>query len=352
LGQEFQKIYNAYGRLEYPAYRGFVQGEPALNLANQLTMANVAQQPALERQLTSAFGAIPPTGQYQAAIQSAYGQQVPMPQLTNVLRNAYQSATPTGQLTNIIRNAAGQAVPERQLTSPLMATYRNYLTPILQTGGALTPQLTRQATQEAAARNAAAGMATTMPGLFGEALNRDVYRQQRYGTALNQALGLTGQVSSLDTAALQRGIAESQAISGLDTAGLQRAMGYTGALSGLGTQNLGNAVSYANAMRGMDLGNFQQTLGYLNALQGLRQGPIENLLGIERAGTSNFAQLLNPTQQYAQDVFNTNYNAAAASNIANANKQAGLGGAAIGTTGQVASKIPWDQIISGAGAAA
>jgi hypothetical protein len=317
LGQEFRKVYNAFGRLEYPAYRGFVQQEPALNLANQLTMANVAQEPAFEKQLTSAFQAIPPTGQYQGAIRSAYGQQVPMGQMTNILRNAYQSATPTSQLTG-----------------PLMATYRNYLTPILQSGGALTPQLTRQATQEAAQRNALAGMATTSPGLFAEALNRDVYRQQRYGTALGQAEGLASQVS------------------GLDTAALTRAMGYTGALSGLGTQSLGNAITYANAMRGMDLGNVQQTLGYINALQGLRQGPIENLLNVERAGTSNFAQLLNPTQQYAQDVFNTNYNAAAASNIANANKQAGLAGSAIGTTGQVASKIPWDQIISGAGSAA
>jgi hypothetical protein len=168
-------------------------------------------------------------------------------------------------------------------------------------GGALTPQLTRQATQEAAARNAAAGMATTTPGIFGEALNRDVYRQTRYSNAVNQALGLTSGVSGLDT------------------------------------QALNNAIGAGGALQGLGAAEFQRPLQYALGQQGLRGTVMQDLAAAENARIGAFSSLFNPTAAGVGSAYGFNANAAAARENAQSQKKGNTTGAVIGAVGTVAA---------------
>src|SRR5215469_4445872 len=208
--QEYSKMLNVFQRQAYPAFQKWAGKQPLLTQATDLSQQNLAALP-----------------QYQAALTSGYTTaQQQLPGLADMIRSAY-----------------GQATPTSQLTGPLMQTYENQITPILQSGGALTPELSRLATQQAAARNAAAGMATTMPGLFAEALNRDQYRQARYNNALNQAMQLTGQVS------------------GLGQQGLSLAQGAAGSLYGIGQAPFQNALAYATGQQGLGAQTAQQLYG-------------------------------------------------------------------------------------------
>lgn len=79
---------------------------------------------------------------------------------------------------------------------------------------------------------------------------------------------------------------------------------------------------------------FQQVLG--------RPSQTTNqLLNTAQAGTGQqrASEGINPESAYAGDVFNTNYNAAAAARIATANNKAAITGAAIGAAGSVASSL-------------
>jgi hypothetical protein len=62
-------------------------------------------------------------------------------------------------------------------------------------------------------------------------------------------------------------------------------------------------------------------------------------LGQQGAGQQRTNTFLNPETAYGQDVFNTNYNANAASRIASANNSAAITGAAIGAAGSVGSSL-------------
>jgi len=281
--KEFSKILDVFQNKELPAYQQFSANEPLLSGANRLAMNVAGQLPSLTQ-----------------ALQSGYGSAV----------NAYRQTVNPQLLQTALQNAYRGAVPTQQLTSPLLQTLQGQINPILQSGGALTPQLQRQATQEAAARNAAAGMATTTPGLFAEALNRDVYRQQRYNTALQQALGVT------------------QGISGLDTAALQRALGYTQGAEGISQANLQQALQ-----------RFGLGLSYGQGLQGLNIGALQGLIGAEQAQTGAFSGLLGLPANVTTNAIEFNRNAEAAANIAGANQKAGTTSGLLGLGGSIAIAV-------------
>lgn len=58
---------------------------------------------------------------------------------------------------------------------------------------------------------------------------------------------------------------------------------------------------------------------------------------VAQAGSFTPGNLFNPESGYASDVYNTNYNGAAAANIAGASNMAGLAGAGIGLAGKLAA---------------
>jgi len=66
------------------------------------------------------------------------------------------------------------------------------------------------------------------------------------------------------------------------------------------------------------------------------RNPLEGGSVFGQANSLNPGNLFNPESGYASDVYNTNFNAASAANIANANNKAALSGAAIGAFGSIA----------------
>jgi hypothetical protein len=146
-------------------------------------------------------------------------------------------------------------------------------------------------------------MATTTPGLFAEALNRDVYRQNRFAQAVNQALGITSGVS------------------GLDTQSIANAIGAGGALAGYGTQA------------------FQRPLQYALGMQGLRGSTMQDLAGAEQARIGAFSGLFNPVSAGVGSMVGFNANAAAAQQNAESQKKGNTSGAAIGAIGTIAGAL-------------
>jgi len=153
------------------------------------------------------------------------------------------------------------------------------------------------------------GMALSNPAIFEQALNRtnlsEARQQQRQGFAENVA---------------QLGDAEQQANRGFQL-------------------NVGNALEADQGQRaniiqsglGAEQNTLAPVLGFYNnnVGQAAQVGTSANIIG---AGASAATPLLN----YGSDVFNTNFNAAAANQIAQQNNNAALAGAGINAAGSLA----------------
>jgi hypothetical protein len=338
--QEYQKILNIFQRQALPAFQQWSTSQPLLNQATGLAQAQAGALPGYASALTSGYqGAQRAVAPLTGMISGAYGGAVPESQLSNLALNTLRSATPTNQLSAMDLGALRSATPTGQLTGPLLATLRNYLTPTLQSQGALTPQLARAATQQALGAEAQAGMANTNAGIAAQLLNRDVYRQQRYNTALQQAMGIGQDVSGLDTAALQRTLGTTQAVSALDTANLQRALAAGQAVEGYNTGALQRAQGTAGSLYGLAQAPFQNALAYAQAQQGLSQGTMSGLYGAEMAPIGAWGSLMNPVGQNISDVIGYNLNARNAANIAGGNKTAGTIGGVGSALGGIAGGV-------------
>lgn len=218
-----------------------------------------------------------------------------------------------GQLTQPLQDLLGQLpdtfagyqkelgglIPGLQdLISSQQSVYSG-LQPILQSQGALTPEQNRDVTQATRARFAAQGNVMGNQAIGQELLDRDQYRQQRFGTALNQALGLSGSIGNLS--GQEAGIIGQQA-------------GLTGAQAGI-------------------------TTGLTQGIQGLQTGALGNVLNTESTGVGSFSKLTNPILAYMSDLFSSNQNAAAAQSIAGANKSAGGLSGGLGAIGSIVGGV-------------
>src|SRR4029434_468565 len=115
--KEYGEIFNIFQKKVVPGYRKFAAQERLLKPLTPLAEQGITALPGFQQQLTGAF----------------------------------ERYTPTAELTG-----------------PLKETYENYITPILQSQGRLTPQLEREETQQTAARHARSGMDTTTRGLYSD----------------------------------------------------------------------------------------------------------------------------------------------------------------------------------------
>lgn len=264
--EEYRKMLNIFQSQAYPAFQKFAAKQPLLQAATGLATQNLANLPAYQKLFT---------GGYNIAQQA-------IPGLADMIRSAYQGATPTGVLK-----------------SPLLGTYGGMLSNIVGGGGALPGGLARQATQEAFQASARAGMQNTNQAIASDLLNREQYRQQRYGTALNQMLGIGNQIT------------------GIDTAALQRAQGAAGSLYGLAQAPMQNALAYAQGMQGLGAQTAQQ------------------LYGAEMAPIGAWQALFNPVGQNVADVLNYNLNAQNSANIANQNKTGAIIGGGLRAAGSI-----------------
>jgi Chaperone of endosialidase len=272
--QEYGKILNIFQKQALPAYNRWVGTQPLLQEATGLAQQQYAALPSYQADLTQA---------YQGS------RQLP------------------GQLSDLIALAGTHAVPESALEPALWQTYQHQLTPILQSGGALTPEQEANVRAKTFDLAAQMGMGHTTGTLGTELLNRDEYRQQRYGTALNQALGIGQGITALNQA------------------------------------QLGRAQSAAQSLYALGQVPFQNALQYAQAQQALAAGTAQGLYGAEQAPISAYGSLLNPVGQNVSQVIGYNLNAQNAANQAASNKQAGTTGALIGAAGQVGAAAVSDE---------
>lgn len=112
------------------------------------------------------------------------------------------------------------------LIDPLKAKYGSmantgYLDDIIASQGKLTPELQRQAEQEALTSSSAAGMAHTNTGIFSQLLNSAKYSADRLAQAfqergqdISQRLGLAGGIQGLRSGAIQPALATETAATG------------------------------------------------------------------------------------------------------------------------------------------
>jgi hypothetical protein len=188
----------------------------------------------------------------------------------------------------------------------LGGVYNSQIAPVLNTGGALTGEQARNTDQATRAAFAARGNALGNQALGTELLNRDQYRQNRFNNALTQGLGISGE---------QRGL--------------------TSGIEGLRSQDLSNRLGLTTA-QGSLLGS-QAALGsgLASGIQGLQGGALNQALGTEQAKVGDAMSIIAPVLGFGQDVFSSNQNAAAAQNIAGANKSSGALGGVLSAVGPI-----------------
>lgn len=255
-----------------------------------------------------------------------------LPTLTDPLQNLYGSLPSIQPTISSLQNQFGGlphqlqaqfgAIPKRlmELTPTLTRTARGYLTDVIGSQGALSPEASREAAQYA--RTVGQGQYGTesrqMGNFANEILNRQAAREARYNTALGQYNAATGQISALDQAAQGLGTNLAQVRQGL----------------GLGL---------AQGIQGLRSSDIAQRTGLAGAIQNLQSGGL-NQLNTTAANASNvFAQTTNPILSYLGNLFSNNLQGSIAQaqinqqgNIANDNKTAGLIGGALSSIGSVA----------------
>ena len=308
--QEKSTIGNWYDFQNQQA-QNYVAGNPLLSAGQAGALSYNSQLPGMLGQFP---GFQQQLGGYQDQLQG-YANQIPgLQNQANSQFGGYQ-----GQLTGLTNKLGTQSAEISQwLGSP------NGPAGIIQSGGALTPQMSRDVSQQSRAIEAAQGTAHSTGALGNELLNRDQYRQQRYNTALQQGQGLLGQQSGIIG---QRG----------------NLVGLGGQLAGQNAGIQSGLLGLGSGIAGQGAGLTGQNAGLLGQEQGLQTGGLNQLLGSANANTQNFTGLTNPILGYLGNLFGGNQQA----NIANAqiqqqanqgagNKQAGLIGGGASILGSVA----------------
>lgn len=202
---------------------------------------------------------------------------------------AFLQANPflTSGLTNLL---------SRTGDSPILQLLNQQAQSGLESRGVLSPQEGRANTQQSREALAGRGLLTSVPSAVAEVLNRDALVRQRQAQAQQFASGVQG--LNMNQADLVGRAAQifSTTLSDPFQAILGRASGAGGGGGG---------------------GGYPQQIG-------------------------TGAHLFDPTNAYAQDLYNTNYNAQAAAGIANANNQAATNAGYVKAGGSVlAAALPY-----------
>lgn len=319
--------------------------------------------------LTNAANAAPgqSASQQQAAALAAQGFN----QFDPSSRMAGTSISPgnvNAQGGNVALNALNQQYLGNLGPSGLQQQQNAIVQQLLANGGNLSPSELRNVQQSSRVGFASRGLGATNASVVDEAMQTDAAQRQR----LAQNLGLAQQVQNqgMSEQAQQNalGVAASGQNYNYGQLGLNAQQANQSA--GLQAQNLGLQAQQAN--QSFALGANQQNLsGYQNQLSALQSAaalaeqqrlaqltaqqnaltstkyldPFSNILttGTNQAlvpsalssagGVQNqLSSMFNPFPAYANDIYNTNYNAQAAANNANANNQAAAGGALLKTS--------------------
>ncbi len=334
------------------------------------------QVPGLQNQLQGIFGGLGSLiGQIpglQQQSQQGYGNL--MSQLPGLQNQLSGLSNQTQGLLSGLPNVNRLTNPLRQTLGDYGSNIQNVFNPVVQSGGALTGQQARDATQQARAF-APSGSLQNPGAIASEVLNRDTAKDQRLGlysglenAAAGQQSGLAGQIQNLigsDTGLRSSLLQQQGQLAGQQgnllglggsllgqNAGIQQGLLNTGGqLYGQQGQNVGQqqgALGFLSALTGQKGGLFNQqvqdTQGLSSGQQALQTGGLNQLLGTLGGGTSAFGGLTNPILGYIGNLFSGNQQTQIAQaqinaqqNQANSAKGAG---AASGIGSVVSSVLP------------
>lgn len=180
----------------------------------------------------------------------------------------------------------------RTQDSPLLQMLNQNATTALQQNGQLSPQDVRASDQSSREALAARGLLTSAPSAVADVLNRDALVRARQGQAQQFASGVQGL-----------------------------------------NQNQADLVGRASQIFSTTLSDpFQAILGRPSGAAAGGGGGYP-----QQVGTG--AKLFDPTNPYASDLYNTNFNASAAANIANANSSAATQSGLVSAGGSILGAV-------------
>ena len=333
-------VFNAYGQYGPQLGQNAIdlQNQAAGNIPGLAAGVNTADRTAALSDVSNL------SSQYQQIMQGAnqpYYNQLGV--LTNAANAApgqsasqQQAAALAAQGANVPGgNAALSGLNQQYLgnlgPSGLQQQQNAIAQQLLANGGNLSPSELRNVQQSSRVGFASRGLGATNASVVDEAMQTDAAQRQR----LAQNLGLAQQVQNqgMNEQAQQNAL-------GLAASGQNYNYGQLG-LSGYQNQlsALQNAAALAEQQRLAQLTAQQNALTstkYLDPFSNiLTTGTNQNLVpsALSSAGgvQNQLSSMFNPFPAYASDVYNTNYNAQAAANNANANNQAAAGGALLKT---------------------
>jgi len=338
--------------------------------ANAPIQQSAAQQQAAQLASTG-YGTFDPTSLYAStnfSPSSVAASNITAQQGNSVLDFLSQKAQGTGQ-SDILQQ-------QQKIASGLLAQ-----------GGNLSPDELRAIQQQSRAAFAARGLDATNASVVDETFQTEAAKRARLLQNMATAQGVESQTQSsnylqnqlglgasnqlqdygmMDLAAqqanqsagLQAGIANQNASLQAQQLGLQaqqanQNLGLNAFQTNLGAQQaqqqaLNQAAAFQEQQRLAALQAQQQALGnyqssYFDPFQGVlgqssgNMGLNTNLFGTGQAttaGSNAYTQnMFDPFSAYAADLYNTNYNAQAAANIASANNSSGLFGSTLGAIG-------------------
>ena len=293
--QEWPTVHDWYGK-QSTEFLDLIQKYPVLQAMNAGALNFFGQLPGLTEPLQKMYGNLPSIDPTIKSLQNQFGG-----------------------LPHQLQAQFG-ALPQRlmELTPALTRTARGYLSGVIGSQGALSPEASRDVAQQTRTLANQYGTGRQLGTLGTELLNRQGAREARYNTALGQYNAATSQIGMLDQLAQGLGTGLAQARQGLG-------LGLAG-----GTQ----------ALRSSDIA---QRTGLAGAIQNLQSGGLNQLGSTAQTSQNVFSGLQNPILGYLGNLFGGNLQARVAQaqinqqgNIASDNKTAGLIGGALSSIGSIA----------------
>jgi len=312
-------------------FGGFMQNYPTINAANVSALQNWEGLPGLTDPLMRQYQNLPSIAPTVNRLQNQFGN------LPSQLQQSYGQIPSnlmhfSNQLGNQFSGLPGQIMG---LTSPLQQTAKGYLSGVIGSQGALSPEASRDVAQQTRELASQYGTGRQLGTLGTELLNRQATREARYNTALGQYNAATGQIGALDQLAQGLGTSLAGTRAGLLTGAGQFGENLAQTRQGLGT-------GLAGFLQQLQQGDINQRLGLAGGIQGLQSGNLNQLLGVGQGSSNIFSQLSNPVLSYLGSLYGGNQAASIAQaginqqgNIAGSQKTGGLLGGGISAIGSI-----------------
>jgi hypothetical protein len=333
LKVDIDKILKRFRKDIVPEFNRWQERRPELQQLTDFTQGTMI--PGLTRllnQIPNVNQAINPLQQLLTSMPNVNRTIAPLQRILGALPNANQFAQPIQQVSQQLQQRMGNLM---NVAPTLQATFADQLAPILRSGGMLTRDQQAAAQREALGTYALQGNAFGNQAALADIMNQQKYRDQRLQGAIQNTAGLEG-IQGQDVAArlgLGQGITQAQqARQGVYGTDAQIRAGLVQGMDALRSSDMQRRLGLTSGIQNIRGTDIAQRLGLMQGITGAIEQPLQ-------FGLQTFNSLMNPLMGFAGNVFDSNQNAAAAQNIAGANKSAGLTSGILSSLGAVGGGV-------------